>query len=125
MDTVSVTERLKQIGYTVVETDEPLLAYVVNMIQQKIKNLCNTSDIPATLDYAANEMAAGEFLSIKRSTDSLTGFDFEAAVKSIAEGDTTVTFTGTVSSETLFDALVDKMIKGHKAELAKHRRIVW
>lgn len=125
MDTVSVTERLKQIGYTVVETDEPLLAYVVSMTQQKIKNSCNTSDVPATLDYAANEMAAGEFLSVKRSTGSLTGFDFEAAVKSVAEGDTSVTFTGAVSPETLFDKLVDKMINGYKAELVKHRRIVW
>ena len=68
--------------------DDPLLDIVLNNVQWRIKNLSNLSEIPEGLESLAVSMAVGEYLNMKKCSGQLEGFDLDAAVKSIPEGDT-------------------------------------
>jgi hypothetical protein len=69
-------------------------------------------------------MVCGGFLKMKKGTGQLSGFDVEAAVKQISEGDTSVTYAVTDSSITL-DGFIDGLINGGKPRFAAFRRLLW
>ena len=126
----TVTARLQSLGYTVSEGDMFSLTFCMSKVEEHIKNFCNITAVPEGLEYAAVDMVCGEFLAAKKAydPDSLTGFDFDAALKSIQEGDTNVTYAlgeGSSTSESRFDALVTGLIHGYEADLIAYRRLRW
>lgn len=52
------------------------------------QNLTNLQEVPEGLESMAVSMAVGEYLNMKKANGQLEGFDLEAAVKQIQEGDT-------------------------------------
>lgn len=90
--------------------DDPLLDIVLNNVQWRIKNLSNLSEIPEGLESLAVSMAVGEYLNMKKCSGQLEGFDLDAAVKSIQEGDTNITFAlgeGSSTPEQRLNSLID------------------
>ena len=109
--------------------DDPLLDIVLNNVQWRIKNLSNLSEIPEGLESLAVSMAVGEYLNMKKCSGQLEGFDLDAAaVKSIQEGDTNITFAlgeGSSTTEQRLNSLIDYLINGRIGEIYRYRRLVW
>jgi hypothetical protein len=109
--------------------DDPLLDIALNNVQWRIKNLSNLSEIPEGLESLAVSMAVGEYLNMKKCSGQLEGFDLDAAaVKSIQEGDTNITFAlgeGSSTPEQRLNSLIDYLINGRIGEICRYRRLVW
>ena len=109
--------------------DDPLLDMVLTNVQWRIKNLSNLSEIPEGLESLAVSMAVGEYLNMKKCSGQLEGFDLDAAaVKSIQEGDTNITFAlgeGSSTTEQRLNSLIDYLINGRIGEIYRYRRLVW
>ena len=109
--------------------DDSLLDIVLNNVQWRIKNLSNLSEIPEGLGSLAVSMAVGEYLNMKKCSGQLEGFDLDAAaVKSIQEGDTNITFAlgeGSSTPEQRLNSLIDYLINGRIGEIYRYRRLVW
>ena len=108
--------------------EDPLLDMVIANIQWRIKNLTNLQTIPEGLESMAVSMAAGEYLNMKKATGSLEGFDLEAAVKQIQEGDTNISLAigdGSSTPEQRLNSLIDYLINGRIGEIYRYRRLVW
>ena len=122
-----VTKRLASFGYEVVEADAWMIGFIIQKVENHIKNQCNTSTIPERLHEIAVDMVVGEFLFGKKSIGQLAGFDLDAAIKSIQEGDTNVTFAlgeGSKTPEGRLDALIGFLKRG-EADFASYRCIKW
>ena len=108
--------------------DDPLLDIVLNNVQWRIKNLSNLSEIPEGLESLAVSMAVGEYLNMKKVSGQLEGFDLEAAIKQIQEGDTNTVFAiggGNSTPEQRLDSLINFLINGRMDEIYRYRRLVW
>ena len=108
--------------------DDPLLDMVITNVQWRIKNLTNLREVPEGLESMAVSMAVGEYLNMKKANGQLEGFDLEAAVKQIQEGDTNVSFAigeGSLTPEQRLNSLIDYLINGRIGEIYRYRRLVW
>ena len=108
--------------------DDPLLDMVLTNVQWRIKNLSNLSEIPEGLESLAVSMAVGEYLNMKKVSGQLDGFDLDAAIKQIQEGDTNTVFAigdGSSTPEQRLDALISYLINGRTREFYRFRRFVW
>ncbi len=108
--------------------DDPLLDILLQNVQQRILNKTNQSVIPEGLESVAVYMAVGEYLNAKKATGQLTGFDLDAAIKQIQEGDTNTVFAlgeGSLTPEQRLNVLIDHLINGRSDELYRFRKMVW
>lgn len=122
-----VVAMLTALGVTGADTD-PLLDIFLMNVQQRILNKTNQSVIPEGLESLAVSMAVGEYLNMKKCSGQLEGFDLDAAVKSIQEGDTNITFAlgeGSSTPEQRLNSLIDYLINGRIGEIYRYRRLVW
>ena len=107
---------------------DPLLDIAISNVQYKVQNETNRKDMPEGLVSVAVYMTAGEYLNMKKCSGQLEGFDLEAAIKQIQEGDTNITFAvgdGSQTPEQRLTALIDYLINGRIGEIYRYRRIVW
>ena len=108
--------------------DDPLLDIVIRNVQYRVQNETNQSELPEGLVSVAVYMAVGEYLNMKKVSGQLEGFDLDAAVKSIQEGDTNITFAlgeGSSTPEQRLNSLIDYLINGRIGEIYRYRRLVW
>jgi len=123
-----VTKRLESFGYEVTEADNWMIEFLIQKIENSIKADCNINTIPEELHEIAVDMVVGEFLLNKKSRGQLEGFDLEAAVKQIHEGDTSVTFAigdGSKTPEERLDELILYLMNHGKGKFASYRCIKW
>ena len=108
--------------------EDPLLDIVISNVQYRVQNETNRKDMPEGLVSVAVYMAVGEYLNMKKCSGQLEGFDLDAAVKSIQEGDTNITFAlgeGSSTPEQRLNSLIDYLINGRIGEIYRYRRLVW
>ena len=108
--------------------DDPLLDFIIATVTERIKNETNQPAIPEGLNRLAVEMVAGQYLSLKKGAGQLEGFDLEAAVKQIQEGDTNTVFSvgdGSYTPEQRLNSLIDFLINGRVGEIYRYRKMVW
>ena len=108
--------------------DDPLLDLVISNVQWRIKNLTNLQEVPEGLESMAVSMAVGEYLNMKKANGQLEGFDLEAAVKQIQEGDTNTVFAvgdGNSTPEQRLDSLINFLTNGRMDEIYRYRKMVW
>lgn len=118
---------LNAMGVTVSDNDS-LLDFVIQSVTQTVKNETNQLAFPEGLEMSAVYICAGQYLKIKKEAGLLEGFDFEATVKQIQEGDTSITFAigeGDNTPEQRFDSLISYLMSSGKSGIAKYRRLVW
>ncbi len=123
-----VAERLSAIGYEVGEDDKNAVIYCINKAEAALKVRTNQNVLPDGLFYVWVDMAAGYFLTDKKSNGALDGiFDFSAPAKSISEGDTSVTYAIASSGtfEDQFDAMLAKMTHPDNEVILRYRRLTW
>lgn len=108
--------------------DDPLLDLVISNVQWRIKNLTNLQEVPEGLESMAVSMVVGEYLNMKKANGQLEGFDLEAAVKQIQEGDTNTVFAvgdGNSTPEQRLDSLINFLTNGRMDEIYRYRKLVW
>lgn len=116
--------RLKSLGYEL--DDDYIIDFAMNKTEQYIKHFCNIDEIPDCLEYVFIDICCGEILRDKKATGQLTSIQLEQVVRSIKDGDTEVSFgTGSVSAESRFESLINKLINGHTDSLIRHRQLCW
>ncbi len=125
---------LGALGLTV-SPDDPLLGFIINSVAEQIRNGTNQPEIPDGLHHMAVEMAVGYYLKYMKDsgkldeTDTDTGITTgDAVIKSIQEGDTTITYavgSETTSTGQKLDDLIDYLINGRRGEFYRYRRLVW
>jgi hypothetical protein len=130
-----VTLRLLSLGYTVIEADSWMIQFIIGKVQQEIIVQAGVYDadlgvmvVPDGLYWYAVDKATGEFMGEKKSIGGLTGFDVSAAVKSIQEGDTSVTFafgSGDLTPEKRLDLLISYLKGDESGTLASYRKLQW
>ena len=117
----NVKERLASFDYQVTEADSWILTFLIQKVENHIKNTCNLSMIPEELLNIAVDMVVGEFLLNKKSIGNLAGFNLEIAIKQIQEGDTSITYAigeGDLTPEKRLDLLIDYLMNRGKNELS-------
>lgn len=120
-----VTQRLLSLGHTVVPEDGWLLGFAVQKAESCFKIHCNLDVIPDELRTVEVDMICGEFLLAKKQSGRLEGYEFEAAVKSISEGDVSVSYSGDSTPEQQFDTLLQRLVHPSDDVFAAYRRISW
>ena len=127
MDTEEIKLRLAELGYEVTEGDEAAILFAACRTEEKIKNACNTAEIPEGLRYKAVDMACGEFLNAKKATGQLTEYAAvgERLVKTVSEGDTTVTYQDGTAAEDISVFISGLCCAASDAEFARYRKLVW
>lgn len=120
-----ITDRLVQLGYEVKEGDEAALLFALGQTEEKIKNICNVSEIPDGLFYKAVDMACGSFLGMLNMTGQLSGYAAADGrlIKTVTEGDTTVTYQDSTAASDLSAFLSSLSIPD--GELIKYRKFCW
>lgn len=121
-----VTERLKMLGYATADTDSTAINYNIDKTERDLKARTNQSEVPDGLFDVWVDMAAGFFLTDKKAVGALSeSYDFSAAVQSVSEGDTSVTFGNASTAEEQFDAMLAKMIEPDANRIIAFRRLRW
>lgn len=118
---------LAALGVTVPDSDA-VLDFVIRGVEETIRNETNQKGVPDGLKTAAVYMAAGQYLLVMKGAGKLEGFDLEAAVKQIQEGDTSVTYAvgeGTKTTEQRLDALLSWLAGYGREQFPRYRRLVW
>lgn len=127
----AVKERIQSFGYEFQAGDDAILAFCIGKVENTIKNDCNVQEVPEGLFHIAVDMAAGEFLSAKKTfaPDSLSGLDLSGfAVKQLQEGNTTTQFAtgeGTQTDEQRLDSLIQYLLTYGLDQFSCFRRIRW
>lgn len=130
-----IIERLMQIGYlkagddntppALTPVDEMMIDFVAEKITRQIEADLN-DDIPEELTLSVVDMIIGEFLMSKKNLGQLAIDDIDVtdAVKSISEGDTSITFADGMSQSEKLDEFIN-YLKTPKVSFTDFRRIRW
>lgn len=125
-----VKERLKSFGYEIQEGDEPALGFAIQKVENTINNDCGTTSVPEGLLNIVVDMAAGEFLTAKKtfSPNSIAGLDLDYAIKQIQTGDTNTVFAtgeGSQTAEQRLNAFLNYLLTYGRSEFSCYRKIRW
>lgn len=104
--------------------------FALRKVENYIKNYCNISKVPDGLYELWVDGACGELLKTLKNANLLQSenYDLSAAVKSITEGDVTVSYAineGSTTDEQRLTALIEDLIKLDDGCLIKYRKLVW
>lgn len=123
-----VIDRLGQLGYDAEASDSDMIDFEIDKFIKYTLNYCNISAVPEIVEPRLIDRICAEILSIKKNTGQLPGFDYDAVIKSIREGDTTIDYavgSGAPDPESRFDAAVRMLEVGYDKWITPHRRLRW
>lgn len=124
----NIINRLKQLGYTATESDYDQIDFELNKTLNYVMNYCNITTIPEIVDPRIIDRVCADFLFYKKNSGSLEGFNYDAVIKSIKEGDTQIQYAvgqGEDTPENRFDAFVKSLDRGFDKWITPHRRLRW
>ena len=124
----NIIDRLKQLGYTATESDGDHIDFELDKTINYVENYCNITSIPIILNHRIVDKVCAEFLYYKKNSSQLEGFNYDAVIKQIKEGDTTVQYAvgqGEDTPESRFDSFVKQLERGFDKWCTPHRRLRW
>lgn len=119
---------LEGMCYPIQGDDIGRLEYLIQLMTDRVKLNINSDIIPQSLKTTVIDMICGEFLAGRYATGDLSNFDFEASVKRISEGDTTVEYaygSGSSTPEQRFKAYVDTLRNPPPYVFSSVRKLRW
>ena len=126
-----VIKRLESLGYKVdTERDMFAINFLIDQVQDIVKNECQLDVIPDTLYKFAVDMVCAKFFMSQKANGDLGGFDVnlnETVLKQKSQGDTSVSFAvdKVKSTEERLDTVVEYFKKQFQSQLIKFRRLTW
>lgn len=123
-----VIERLYHFGYVVKVEDYSQLDFEIDINLKYVENNFNIKNIPTILEPRIVNKICADFLFHKKNSGTLEDFDYDAVVKEIKEGDTTVKYAtgqGEDTPENRFDNLVKQLERGCDKWYAPYRALRW
>ena len=127
-----VVKRLGHFNYTVKEADYEMIEFELNKTINYVRNYCNITDIPEILDPRIIDRVCAYFLYNKKNTTSESdpdnNFNYDAVVKEIKEGDTTVKYAigdESVAPDNRYDSFIKSLERGFDKWITPHRRLRW
>lgn len=120
-----IAERLMSLGYEIKQCDKMAISFAANGVRNRILTQINHEDIPDGLQLVYIDMACGEFLNSKFSTNDIPGMDLDGALQSVTMGDVSVSYNQSLTPAAKFKLLIDSLINGRKGDIACYRQIRW
>lgn len=123
-----IVKRLNQLGYVATDSDYEQVDFELEKIVNYTLNYCNVNEVPAIIYPRLIDRVCSEFLYYKKNSGSLGGFNYDAVIKSIKEGDATITYAvgqGEDTPENRFDSFVKQLERGYDKWCTPHRRLRW
>lgn len=123
-----VVKRLAHLGYVATESDYDHIDFELEKTLNYVMNFCNITTIPEILDPRIVDRICSDFLYYKKNSGSMEGFNYDAVIKSIKEGDTQIQYAvgqGEDTPENRFDTFVKSLERGFDKWLTPHRRLRW
>ena len=123
-----VIERLRQFGHIPTDGDIPQIEFELETVLNYVKNYCNIETIPGILDNRIIDRVCSYYLFNKKNTGTLEGFNYDAVIKQIKEGDTTIHYAtgqGEDTPENRFDSFVKQLERGFDKWCTPHRALRW
>lgn len=123
-----VYDRLVQLGYVASEDDDECISFELTKVLNYVKNYCNITEIPSILNLRIIDRVCADFLYYKKNSGSLEGFNYDAVIKQIKEGDTTISYAvgqGEDTPENRFDSFVRQLERGFDKWITPYRRLRW
>ena len=124
-----VVKRLEQLGYEVnEEVDKEHIDYELESVTNYTLNYCNITEIPEIVVPKLIDRVCSQFLYYKKNSGSLDGFDYDNVIKSVKEGDTTITYAvgqGEDTPENRFDSFVKNLERGYDKWITPYRKLRW
>ncbi len=124
----NVIDRLAQLGYVATDDDYRQIDFELEKIINYTLNYCNVQVIPEIVNPRLIDRVCGDFLYYKKNSGSLEGFNYDAVIKQIKEGDTSITYAvgqGEDTPENRFDSFVKHLERGYDKWITPHRRLRW
>ena len=124
----NVIDRLAQLGYTATADDNDQIDFELQKIINYTLNYCNIQEVPEIVELRLIDRVCSDFLYYKKNSGSLEGFNYDAVIKQIKEGDTSVTYAvgqGEDTPENRFDSFVKQLERGYDKWITPHRRLRW
>ena len=111
--------KLEGLGYYSIEQDRTLLTYMLETNIQYVFNNCNITELPEGLYYQVVNKTCGDFLLTMQNTNKLpSGFEFEAGIKRLKEGDVTIEYNSAYD-------LISTLNSTFNQNLTRYRKIAW
>lgn len=104
-----IIELLKPFGIAI-ETSNFSLEFAVQSTIQDILNFCNLKEIPKELEHVVIRRVLANLIGFKLQTDGAESMNIEKGIKSISEGDVSITYYSSVDK----GALLNKFIQDSK-----------
>lgn len=125
--TEDVVNRLVSFGYTPTEEDAWMIGFTTKGTVNHVLNEINHQTVPDGLREVVVDMICGEVLNAKFTSGQLemTNLDLDGMIQSVAEGDTTVSFSVDGSDEAKLKGLLSWLIQGKGSDLLCYRRMRW
>lgn len=123
-----VIERLGHFGYSVSAENEGIVEFELKKTIDYVYNYCNITEIPSILEYRIIDRVCSYILFNLKNACKLENFDYDAVIKQIKEGDTTIQYaTGQDGDtpESRFDSFVKQLERGFDKWLTPHRSLRW
>lgn len=119
-------ELLAALGLTT-PPEDPLLQHLTCGVVDAIKAETHQDEVPEGLNRAAVYMAVGQYLQIQKAMGRLSEIDLDPVVRSIQEGDTSVTYAVSdgATPEQRLDGLITWMVGCGKPLYPAFRRFTW
>lgn len=124
----NIIDRLTQLGYMASANDYDQIDFELQKIINYTLNYCNISEIPSIIEPRLIDRVCSDFLYYKKNSGSLEGFSYDAVIKQIKEGDTTIVYAvgqGEDTPENRFDSFVKQLERGYDKWCTPHRRLRW
>ncbi len=119
---IQIIKRLKSLSYKLKSDDSFFILFCIQKAQNEIKSFCNIKTIPIALSNILVDKVCGEFLLSKKNSGQL---DIDDTLKSLKDGNITITYDDKSSDEAKMNALIDYLINGGRDELVCYRKIKW
>lgn len=126
-----VVGRLRRLNCEGLSHDQEALWHALSVCKQEILLNINHTELPKGLIGTLVDMVAGRLLYEAKAAGLLPAeaLDLSAPVKSITEGDVSVSFVGASdgakTAEARFDAMVDRLMHPPERVLGAYRRLRW